>query len=211
MKDDDLKKILERPDVPDLDDATRERIVKMALNRYREAGRLPETTPRKSFSGWLMPALKPAIAVAVCLILIVTVRNQISTPPGDATANFSVQRTDSYNAAMFKEYQTLFQQELRALIAHDGEVDVILGGQEKAQMNPIVFIHIEKDGEPIYITAYSGQTVETEIAGKNVKMEILTTSDSDVLLASDDFIVEKGVIHGAEGFYADAHVLETRP
>ncbi len=210
MRDDDLKKILDHPDVPDLDDATRERIVKMALNRYREAGRLPGTTRRKSLSGWLIRALKPSIAVAVCLVLIVTVRNQISAPPDDDTAIVSAQMTDSYNVALFEEYQSLFQQELRALVAHDGEVDVILGGQEKAQVNPVVFIHVEKDGEPVFITAYSGQIVETEIGGKKVKMEILTTSDSSVVLASDDFMLEKGVIYGAEGFYADAHVLETK-
>ena len=210
MRDDDLRKILDHPDVPDLDDATRERIVKMALNRYREAGRLPGSTRRKSLSGWLIRALKPSIAVAVCLVLIVTVRNQISAPPGDDTAIVSAQMTDSYNVALFEEYQSLFQQELRALVAHDGEVDVILGGQEKAQVNPVVFIHVEKDGEPVFITAYSGQTVETEIGGKKVKMEILTTSDSSVVLASDDFMLEKGVIYGAEGFYADAHVLETK-
>ena len=210
MRDDDLKKILEQPDVPDLEDATRERIVKMALNRYREAGRLPETTPRKSLSEWLIPALKPAIAVAVCLVLIVAVRNQISTPR-DGDPAISAQMADSYNVELFEEYQSLFQQELSALVTHGGEVDVILGGQEKAQINPLVFIHIEKDGEPVFITAYSGQTVETEIGGKNVSMEILTTSDSNVLLAADNFMFEKGVIHGAEGFYADAHVLETKP
>jgi len=209
MRDDDLKKILDSPDAPGLDDATRERIVKMALNRYREAGRLSGTTRRKSVSGWLIRALKPAIAVAVCLVLIVTVRNQISAPPNGDTAIVSAQMTDSYTVALFEEYHSLFQQELRALVAHDGEVDVILGGQEKVQINPVVFIHLEKDGEPVFITAYSGQTVETEIGGQNVKMEILMTSDSNVVLASDDFMFEKGVIHGAEGFYADAHVLET--
>ena len=140
--------------------------------------------------------------MAAALLLIVAVRNEWSGG-GSLAPN-----TDRYNVAVFEEYQSLFQHELRAVVARNGDVDVVLGGQETAQANPIVFIRIEADGKPVYITAYSGQTIEAEIGGKKVKMDILTTSDQDVLVASDEFMLESGVLHGPDNFSADAHVLE---
>jgi len=208
VKDDDLKKMLDHPDIPELDDATRDRIVTMAVNRFRETGQRSEAAPKRPMSQWLIPALKPAMAAAACLVLIVMVRNEFTVSPDDRTAAESAQMMDSYNVAVFQEYQTLFQNELRAVVARDGEVDVMLGGQDDGQINPVVFVHLEMDGEPVFITAYSGQSIETVIAGKNVTLEILTTSDSDVVLVSDNFMVDDGVLHGAEGIYADAHVLE---
>ena len=116
--------------------------------------------------------------------------------------------TDLYSAAVFSEYQSLFQHELRAVVSRNGDVDVVLGGQGSQQANPLVFIRMEADGQPVYITAYSGQTIEAEIGGKTVTLDILTTTDQDVVLASDEFMLESGVLHGPDNFVADAHVLE---
>ena len=202
MTDDNLKKILDKRDIPELDDAARERIVSSAAIRYRHAARNFEPARARSPGEWLATAFKPAFAVAAALLLIVAVRNEWSGG-GSLAPN-----TDRYNVAVFEEYQSLFQHELRAVVARNGDVDVVLGGQETAQANPIVFIRIEADGKPVYITAYSGQTIEAEIGGKKVKMDILTTADQDVLVASDEFMLENGVLYGPDNFSADAHVLE---
>lgn len=208
MTNDDLKKNVEHPDIPDLDEQTRDRIVTVALNRYREAGHSAEKGTGKTFGEWLTPAFKPALALAACLVLIIAVNNRM--PSDTNTPDGSPLAADGYNLAVFEEYQSLFQHELKAVVAHDGEVDVVLGGQELAQSNPVVFIRIKSKGQPVFITAYSGQTIDTKIDGRNVKIEILTTSDHGVLLASDEFLLENGVVHGPDDLHADAHVLETR-
>ncbi len=206
MKDDDLKKLLGQCDVPDLDDRAKERIATLAVGRYRDAERAPKPKPEMPSRSWLAAGFKPAFALAVCVVVIVGQRflsdrdpNAIATPV-----------TDKYAAAVFAEYRSLFQDELKALVAHNGDVDVVLGGQGAAQRNPLVVIRIEVDGKPVYITAFSGQTIEADIGGKRVTLEILTTTDQGVVLASDEFLLEDGVLHGPEGFNADAHVLETR-
>lgn len=208
MTNDDLKNIVEHPEIPDLDEQARDRIITVALNRYREVERPAETGTGKTSGGWLASAFKPALALTACLVLVVAVNKR--WPPDTNTPDGSSLAADGYNAAVFEEYQSLFHHELKAVVAHDGEVDVVLGGQELVQSNPVVFIRIKSGGQPVFITAYSGQTIDTKIDGRNVKIEILTTSDHDVLLASDEFLLESGVLHGPDDFHADAHILETR-
>lgn len=206
MTNDKLKNLLEQPDAPDLDDAARERIVTSAAIRYRHAANVSETKSAPSYGSWLNLALKPMLAAAAALVLVIVVQN--SLPVGGSTNDPGAPGTDRYNAAVFNEYQSLFQHELRAVIARQGDVSVVLGGQVSQQTNPLVIIRIEDDGQPVYITAYSGQTIEAEIGGKNVTLDILTTADQDVVLASDEFMLESGVLHGPDDFVADAHVLE---
>lgn len=146
-------------------------------------------------------------AAAAALVLVITIQN-IWVPGGD-TNGAAALASDRYNVAVFGEYQTLFQDELRAVVARNGDVEVVLGGQDSQQTNPLVLIRIEADGKPVYITAYSGQTIEAEIGGKNVTLDILTTADRDVVLASDEFMLESGILYGPDNFDADAHVLET--
>lgn len=208
MKNDDLRRFVDQPDTPDLDDATRERIVSAAVVRYRHAERRSAATSQRSIGDWLGLALKPAIAVAAGVLVVIVLQN--AGPPSSNGIDTASLISDDYNGAVFEEYRSLFQHELRAVVARNGEVDVVLGGQATGQTNPIVFIRVEIDGKPVYITAYSGQTIEAEIGGKKVRMDILTTSDQDVVVASDEFMFERGVLHGPDNFSADAHVLETR-
>lgn len=208
MTNDDLKEFVDRPDAPDLDEATRERMVSAAMIRYRHAGRSSATTLRRSIGDRLALAFKPAIAVAAGLAVIVVLQN--AGPPGDNAIDTAALVSDDYNVAVFEEYQSLFQHELRAVVARNGEVDVVLGGQPAGQTNPLVFIRVEIEGQPVYITAYSGQTIEARIGGRRIRMDILATSDQDVVVASDEFMLERGVLHGPDNFSADAHLLETR-
>ena len=205
MTNDELKNILEQPDAPDLDDAARGRIVTSAAIRYRHAARGPETNTTASSGGLLKSTLKPLIAAAAALVLVVAIQHSL---PGGDTNGSGTSGTDRYSAAVFTEYQSLFQHELRAVVARNGDVDVVLGGQASQQTNPLVIIRIEADGQPVYITAYSGQTIETEIGGKSVVLDILTTADQEVVLASDEFMLESGILHGPDDFVADAHILE---
>ena len=145
------------------------------------------------------------MAAAAALVLVVAIQHSL---PGGSTNGSGTSGADRYSAAVFSEYQSLFQHELRAVVARNGDVDVVLGGQASQQTNPLVIIRIEADGQPIYITAYSGQTIETEIGGKSVVLDILTTADQEVVLASDEFMLERGVLHGPDDFVADAHILE---
>ncbi len=205
MNNDDLKDILGQPDSPDLDDAARERIVTSAAIRYRHATRVAEVKFPEPASGWLTWTSKPLLVAAAALVLIVAILIPL---PRDNTNESGMLGTDHYSAAMFSEYQSLFQHELRAVVARNGDVDVVLGGQASQQSNPLVFIRMESDGQPVYITAYSGQTIEAEIGGKRVTLDILTTADQHVVLASDEFMLQNGVLHGPDNFVADAHVLE---
>ena len=205
MNNDELKNILQQPDAPDLDDATRGRIVTSAAIRYRHAARGFETNTTASSGGWLKSTLKPLIAAAAALVLVVAIQLSL---PGSTTNEPGTSGTDRYSAAVFSEYQSLFQHELRAVVARNGDVDVVLGGQASQQTNPLVLIRIEVDGQPVYITAYSGQTIETDIGGKSVVLDILTTADQEVVLASDAFMFESGILHGPDDFVADAHILE---
>lgn len=207
MTNDELKNALQNPDVPDLDDAARERIVTSAAIRYRHARNTSGTESGNSFGGWLSGTAKPLFAAAAALVLVITIQN-IWVPGGDTNGTAAL-ASDSYNVAVFGEYQTLFQDDLRAVVARNGDVEVVLGGQDSQQTNPLVLIRIEADGKPVYITAYSGQTIEAEIGGKNVTLDILTTADRDVVLASDEFMLESGILYGPDNFDADAHVLET--
>lgn len=207
MTDDELKNLLKRPDAPDLDIAARERIVTSAAIRYRHAGRVPETKSSAVVDGWWKSAFNPMLAAA-SMVLAITIVVKIPFPLGGNANDPNTLATDQYNAAVFGEYQTLFQDDLRAIVARNGDVNVVLGGQASQQNNPLVVIRIESDGKPMFITAYSGQTIEAEIGGKNVTLDILTTTDQDVVLASDEFMLERGVLHGASSFVADAHVLE---
>ena len=205
MTNDELKNILEQPEAPDLDDAARERIVTSAAIRYRHAAREAETDSAASSRGWLNTSLKPLMAAAAALVLVVAIQFSL---PGGNTSGPASSGADRYSAAVFSEYQSLFEDELRAVVARNGDVDVVLGGQRSQQTNPLVIVRIEADGQPVHITAYSGQTIETEIAGKSVTLDILTTADQEVVLVSDEFMLENGVLHGPDGFAADAHVLE---
>lgn len=207
MTNDELKNILEQPDVPELDDAARERIVTSAAIRYRHAGRESETNTTASPGGWLHSVSRPLMAASAALVLVVAIQHSL---PGGNSNGSATPGTDRYSATVFSEYQSLFQHELRAVVARNGDIDVVLGGQASQQTNPLVIIRIEADGQPMYITAYSGQTIETDIGGKRVTLDILTTTDEEVVLASDDFMLESGVLHGPDGFIADAHVLEVR-
>jgi len=199
MNDKDLKEIVNPRDIPDLDDASRERIVTAAVRGYRQAEQVPSKTSGNLFGNLLAPAFKPIFAVAAGIAIVIAV--QYGRLPDS--------NTDRYNAAVFKEYRSLFKHELRAVVARNGDVDVVLGGQEEEQTNPIIFLRIETDGEPVFITAYSGQTIEAEIGGKTVTMDILTTSDQGILVAADDFMLESGVLHGPNNLSVNAHMLET--
>ncbi len=199
MNNDELRQLVEDPDVPDLDAATRERIVNAAVSRYVQAAPVRTATIRQSWRDWLAPALKPALAVAAGLVLVIGLRYGES--PGTDR--------DRYDAAVFEQYELLFPDELRAVVWREGDVDVVLGDRA-TQSNPVVLIRLEIEGEPVYITAYSGQTIETEIGGRSVSLDILTTSGRGALVASDDFIIDSGIVHGPADFTGDAHVLETR-
>ena len=205
MKNDQLKDILVQPDSPDLDDATRERIVTSAAIRYRHATHVAEAKSPEPASGWLTWTSKPLLVAAAALALVVAILNPLLRVNTNESGMLG---TDRYSAAVFSEYQALFQHELRAVVARNGDVNVILGGQASQQSNPLVFIRMESDGQPVYITAYSGQTIEAEIGGKSVTLDILTTADQGVVLAADEFMLENGVLHGPDNFVADAHVLE---
>jgi len=205
MTNDELKNILEQPDVPDLDDAARERIVTSAAIRYRHAARVPETNTKSSSGGWLASTLKPLMVAVAALVLVIAIQNSL---PGGNSNGSGTSSTDRYSAAVFSEYQLLFQHELRAVVVRNGDVDVVLGGQASQQINPLVVIRVEADGQPIYITAYSGQTIEADIGGKSVTLDILMTADQEIVLASDEFMLDSGVLHGPDDFVADAHVLE---
>lgn len=195
----DLKKMLEEPEAPELDHAARDRIVTSASIRYRHAGRVSEAPDSTAHGAWWKLALGPLVAVGVVLALVI---QDPMNSGGKSTAN------DQYNAAVFAEYQSLFQDELRAVVARDGDVNVVLGGQAAWRSNPLVLIRMETEGAPVFITAYSGQTIQTEIAGQPVTLDILTTADQEVVLTSEKFILDGGVLHGAPDFAADAHVLE---
>jgi len=205
MTNDELKNILEQPDVPDLDETARERIVTSAAIRYRHAAREPVAHAAPSSGGWLKSTLKPIVAAAAALVLVVAIQYSL---PGGSTNGSIGSGTDHYSAALFSEYQLLFQDELRAVVARNGDVDVVLGGRASQQTNPLVIIRIEADGQPVYITAYSGQTIDAQIGGKSVTLDILTTADQDVVLVSDEFMLESGTLHGPDSFVAEAHVLE---
>lgn len=207
MKNDELKDILRQPDSPDLDDAARERIVTSAAIRYRHATPMAEAKSPEPARGWLTWASKPLLLAAAALALVVAFLNPLLR---DNTIESGMLGTDRYSAAVFSEYQSLFQHELRAVVTRNGDVDVVLGGQASQQSNPLVLIRMESDGQPVYITAYSGQTIEAEIGGKRVTLDILTTVDQDVVLSADEFMLENGVLHGPDNFAADAHVLEVR-
>ena len=206
LKNDQLKRMLQQPEAPDLDNAARGRIVTSATIRYRHAGRVPETPSSTALGGWWKSAFNPLLAAAAILVLVIAV--QVPLPLGGNSNDSNTLGNDQYNAAVFGEYQSLFQDELRAVVAHNGDVNVVLGGQAAQRSNPLVLIRLEADGKPVFITAYSGQTIETEVGGKNVTLDILTTADQEVVLTSDKFILERGVLHGASDFTADAHVLE---
>jgi len=206
MTNGDLKNILQQPDVPDLDAAARERIVSSAAIRYRHAASAPEPEAEKASGGWLSWSSKPLLAAVAALVLVIAMQN-IWLPGSSGNGPIGL-ATDGYSAAVFEEYRSLFQDDLQAVVAHNGDVEVVLGGQDSQHNNPLVLIRIEAGGKPVYITAYSGQTIETEIGGKTVMLDILTTADQDVLLASDEFMLESGVLHGPDNFSVDAHVLE---
>jgi len=208
MTDDELKNVLKRPDAPDLDITARERIVTAAAIRYRHAGRTPESQSSAGMAGWWKSAFNPMFAASAVVVLAITVAFLVSFPYGGSTSDSNALATDQYNAAVFSEYQMLFQDDLRAVVARNGDVNVVLGGQATQQTNPLVIIRIEHDGKPVFITAYSGQTIEAEIGGENVTLDILTTTDQDVVLASDEFMLDRGVLHSASDIVADAHVLE---
>ena len=115
---------------------------------------------------------------------------------------------DQYNAAVFEEYQALFQDDLQAVVERNGAVDVLLGDRQTSHDNPMVLLRIESEGKPVSIMAYSGQTIEAEINGKTVTLDILTTANHEVLVASDEFMLENGVFHGPGSYRADAHIVE---
>lgn len=205
MTNDEMTRILNGADVPELDDAARERIVSSALIRYRQSAANFEPAPAGSPREWLVAVIKPAFAVAAAVVVILGVQTVWSPTTIDDP---SAPATDQYNVAVFEEYRTLFEDDLRAVVARNGDVDVVLGGRHTARANPIVLIRIVSGGKPVYITAYSGQTIETEIGGKMVTLDILTTSDQEVLVASDEFMLEGGVFHGSNSYRADAHIVE---
>jgi hypothetical protein len=206
LKNDQLKRMLQQPEAPDLDNAARERIVTSATIRYRHAGRVPETPSPAALGSWWKSAFTPLLAAAAILVLVMAVK--VPLPLGGNSKDLIALGNDQYNAAVFGEYQSLFQDELRAVVARNGDVNVVLGGQAVQRSNPLVVIRLEADGNPVFITAYSGQTIETEIGGKSVTLDILTTADQEVVLTSDNFILERGVLHGASEFVAEAHVLQ---
>lgn len=202
MTDDDLERVFGASAVPVLDDAARDRIVSSAVIRYRHAAN--DSAPAPSPGNWLGSAFKPVTAGVAALVIVVLAQNVL--PPMGGSSDVD---GDRYNAALFEEYRTLFQEELRAVVAHGGGVDVVLGGQSSVRINPVVVICLKADGAPMTITAYSGQTIEAVIGGKTVSLDILTTPDNDVMVASADFVLERGLLHGPDFYQADAHVLET--
>lgn len=206
MNVEELKNSLQDITIPELEEQVRDRILKKALNRYQQVQTAPESAQKFVFTGSLFGSgLITAIALTICVVAFVM--NTIMLPANNPTIKQPDYVSLNYNLAVFKEYQNLFQQDLKALVVHNGDIDVLHDANEQAQVNPLVFIEISKNDKQTFITAFSGQEVEVMLDNRPLTIAVLVTANSQVILSSEEFVLDGHDVYGPEDLFAKAHIV----
>lgn len=196
----DLQDILNRSDVPELDEKARRRIVDNAVSQYRIAGQRAAISPYHQ--GWFTTRWK-GLAFACIAVLAVTLPLTIYLGQvGEEVKSLKQE------VALLREYQALFASELKAVVlSRQGEVELVLGADRAAASNPAVLIEFSKDGEGTRVIGVSGQTISFTLGGKAVSIELLLTTDSEILLVGEHGVWRQRSDNGLMGHKVTAHAL----
>jgi hypothetical protein len=205
MKDEELKKSFERSDIPELDEGAKDRIVSAAIRRFREVsqetGDISSDSFTDKFERWWGPVWKPALAFSVCVLIISIIYFQ-------RTSELSKQVNDlQYEIAMLKEYKNLFSGKMKALVNHNGQVDLVLGGNSLSQNNPAVVIDFKNNGEHVRIVGFSGQPLTFKLGKQEIQIDVLLNAENKILLVGNDFVWQEKSGDRIQGYQVDTQVL----
>lgn len=200
----DLKKIVDRLEVPAITEAGKERILAVANARYRAVGdhgnMVADRLFARAISEWIAPLWKPVVAFSLMALVILT--------PVYRTSELSQQVADlRYELELLHEYKELFSGDLKALVKYNGQVDLVLGGDELSQSNPPVLIDFRNKAQSVRVIGYSGQSISFQLGAKAVILDVLTTPEGEVLLSGGDFVWSKGIAPNLNGYRVDARLL----
>ena len=196
----DLQDIPNRDDIPELDEKARRRIVDNAVSQYRIAGQRAAVSPHHH--GWFATHRK---RLAFACMAVLAVMLPLALHNGQVSEEVKSLKQE---IALLREYQALFANELKAVVlSRQGGVELVLGTDRAAASNPAVLVEFSKDGKGTRLIGVSGQTLSFTLDGKTVSIELLLTTDGEVLLIGEDGVWRQGTGNGLLGHKVTAHLL----
>ncbi len=112
-----------------------------------------------------------------------------------------------YEIALLKEYKNLFSGELKALVNHNGQIDLVLGGTDLSQNNPAVIIDFKNNGEHVRLVGFSGQTLTFKLGEQEIQIDVLLDTENKILLVGNDFIWQENPAKKVYGYQVATQVL----
>jgi hypothetical protein len=174
MNDESLNEKLRSLELPAPDPAAREKALHRALIAFenREASAPP--TPRTYRAGWLVVGAAAALVCALGILL----PHVLTERPADLASQ----------RALLKQMEALFPGQLRAIVEHGDDVDVLTEDERGSASDQPLVVTFRSAAKTIRVVSYSGRDVCLTIAGENVCFEMLLTDDGDVILSGKDFL-----------------------
>jgi hypothetical protein len=205
MNDEEIKQGLEISNFPVMDDSAKKRIIKVSVARFCEVERESFERKQNSLSvtvgRWLEPLWRPALAITVCSLVYMMVNAQNPIQLAGEVKDLE------YEITLLKEYQSLFPEELKALVNHQGQVDLVLGGNNFLQANPTVVIDFINQGERIRLVGISGQSISFQLGGQEIQVEVLINKENQILLVGKDFVWEEHQAKYIRGYQVVTQVV----
>lgn len=191
MKDDELRKILDRLEVPAPDEAARGRALDRALTafRHREAKPAVEESGMKAWR-WALAGAFLAVLAGVCWML--RGPSDILRPPG----------------LVLDQMAALFPGRLDAVVEHGGDVDVRLSPEDSPSSQQPLMLVLTRGRDVVRVLSYSGRVICLDLDGKTTCLEVLVTENNDVIVAGKKFVWSRDNPAALNGYRIEANTLQ---
>ncbi len=105
----------------------------------------------------------------------------------------------------------LFPNRLQAVIVRAEGLDIRLHAEPTRVSDQPILVELSAPGaEPVQLISYSGQTVETTIANRQLRLDLLVTGADGVLILGSDFVWTEQEAVGVGDLQIRARCLEVR-
>lgn len=207
MNEKQLEEALRSLKIPPPDATTLER----TLRRARAELDAPYTaTPKRDRRPWRVIGWA-AVPVAAVLAFLIFMPSLLSRQDGTPTSrsDFSFVGVED-SRRILREVRTLFPNHLKTIIIGAEGMNIRLHEEATRLSDQAILVEVSAPGvAPIQFISFSGQTIETTIADRTIRLELLLTAGNGVLIAGDDFVWTEHDPVGVTDLRIRAQRLET--
>jgi hypothetical protein len=196
MNDQSLKRILRGLEIPEPDDAARERALHravVALKNADTAGSSRDLRPPRLFLRRPL-TFCGAMGAAALLVFLTVPRPRHDASPATAQT-------------LLEQMEIVFPGQLDAVIERDGKVEVALAAQPSAPSAQPLLLTFVRGSRAFRVLSYSGRRVCVEMDGGRICFDALLTGDGSVILSGDHFLWTNQNPAPLAGYQVEAAVL----